>query len=1824
LAEFFNSAYSLVKGDIEILQDTITTLATEQGTIAIRELMDEQIQSCHTDNGRMYQWRIHLRPLFRMLMEQRVARSVILEVHLETIYNVLFGHNASRFGILFNFLIDLISKWQPPLVRAEDESKDELVEICTAILAKTVECNLQGLVNETVLPVINQLQNCVNDVNQIGCSSWVLKASNHMEYIQRRLRLAKEFEKSAASEAQLSTHAELLLHEDLLEALSDEGPSPCHDNNFDDITKIRILPTMSELLSIQEDCSLFHGPSQLHLPGIQGLIDRQFRLLREDKIGPLKELIQEDLIENQQYGVVARRPSRIMTNSYTVESLLDITCSRRSGLEIHLEIQQPDSVQDMTDKERKDWWSLSQRLELGTLVYFVERGTVIFCVVSGSTIRPNPPTSKVSSKKDEDSRIAGRQDLYSNKQFAYVNLNLADPNTSDLTVVLQAFKGGMSKQCFLVEFSGVLLPSFKPTLSALQQISTTLDLPFTDLLAPTMDGPTQIRISPPLYSTKPGFVFNLKCLTLDEDDMLFSSNDAINPLELCNRSNLDEGQAQAVLNALKRSLTLIQGPPGTGKSYTGEAIVKVLLANKEKAGLGPILCVCNTNHALDQFLEHLLHDGVERIIRIGSGSKSPILGRFNLHRVTKDIEHTHSERKVAYNHNTALTNAEDEITNYLKRLKDSVIEEEVMDYIQDQAAPFFDAIFGGTTVNREDIRSYFINWIEEGSPYEDQDKGLDSLEKLSPEMLSRSERSRLCAAWVSTVTSNLENKFVSIYSSYQKTKKAYETVAREGDLRVLHDADIVGITTTGLAKNFDMLRKLGAKVLLCEEAGEVLESHMLTALLPSVEHAILIGDHFQLRPHISNYKLSAANPERLEYPLDISLFERLVQPSRLVDIKLPFDMLEIQRRMHPSISRLIRDTMYYDLKDAQNVEGYPEVVGMGKRLFWFNHNILETQPEPSPDNPTGTSKTNDFEVEMVAGLVSHLVRQGVYKRGEIAVITPYLGQLDSLRKRLQNSFQIVLEEQDMDDLRKEGFDASPQVQEQSFGSCLRLATIDNFQGEEAKIVVISLVRSNLERQCGFLKTTNRINVLLSRAKHGMYIFGNAATYETVDMWSNVMRMLAEGGNIGESLQLQCPRHKETCIEISNPDDFVRLSPEAGCRAQCLRKLNCGHVCRRKCHPAPLHKAVKCLEPCSRFREGCGHGCPKLCGEPCEKICSAILEDTTIMLPCGHTLVAPQCWQTQAPSEFFCREYVEKTIPGCGHRVSVPCCQDVTQIDFTCQAICSELLPCGHTCTDTCANCQARKKGAKAGIASHGPCAQVCNQKYSACEHSCAQKCHPGMTCPPCEMPCEVECGHSKCPKKCSEPCTPCALPCLSVCPHSQCTMPCAGPCNWVPCSKRCCYVLDCGHQCPSLCGEVCPDAKYCQTCASEKIKATVVDNFNQRKYHTIDLDTDPCIIPDCGHIMTMSSMDDQLGMHDSTILLIGSSPKPMSETPIKTCPVCKGSLRNIARYGRLVRQGLLDESTKKFISQLHAETTSLEQRLINEQAQLDCSESEQDRKSIWRAGDLYLNSELSDQLIDMNDWIGNDRYQRIIELYMDIHAYKEQVWDEERKYWAVFDVVEHSRQARGMVDETNLNSPKIQTCGLILTEILLFRCYLIALGDFFRLRPETEKVDTTLHLCFDTALERCERLIMWAKESKYVRQETEGHFFYAKLVSLSVEAGLTPLPPIMTRTKDHIAEAMALTENPSRAYLRPQLQDVRVMLDYGFRLGGFYGQVSTEQQGAILLEIANQFDSAGRWFICAQGHAFATKDYDTPKGEVKCTECGAPVDGSQHLLIGEF
>ena len=92
--------------------------------------------------------------------------------------------------------------------------------------------------------------------------------------------------------------------------------------------------------------------------------------------------------------------------------------------------------------------------------------------------------------------------------------------------------------------------------------------------------------------------------------------------------HMDISQYGAFKAALTSEFVAIQGPPGTGKTYLGLRIAQVLLSNLNSE-LFPILVVCYTNHALDQFLEGILKY-TESIVRIGGRSQSEVLNEYNL------------------------------------------------------------------------------------------------------------------------------------------------------------------------------------------------------------------------------------------------------------------------------------------------------------------------------------------------------------------------------------------------------------------------------------------------------------------------------------------------------------------------------------------------------------------------------------------------------------------------------------------------------------------------------------------------------------------------------------------------------------------------------------------------------------------------------------------------------------------------------------------------------------------------------------------------------------------------------------------------------------------------------------------------------------------------------------------------------------------------------------------------------------------------------------------------------------------------------------------
>ena len=79
---------------------------------------------------------------------------------------------------------------------------------------------------------------------------------------------------------------------------------------------------------------------------------------------------------------------------------------------------------------------------------------------------------------------------------------------------------------------------------------------------------------------------------------------------------------------------------------------------------------------------------------------------------------------------------------------------------------------------------------------------------------------------------------------------------------------------------------------------------------------------------------------------------------------------------------------------------------------------------------------------------------------------------------------------------------------------------------------------------GLKRALCSINVLLSRAKHGMYIIGSADTIRKKNtMWRSVIERLDSDGCLGPALPLVCQNHPSTSSLIKNPEDFATVRPQ---------------------------------------------------------------------------------------------------------------------------------------------------------------------------------------------------------------------------------------------------------------------------------------------------------------------------------------------------------------------------------------------------------------------------------------------------------------------------------------------------------------------------------------------------------------------------------------------------------------------------------------------------------------------------------------------------------
>ena len=659
-------------------------------------------------------------------------------------------------------------------------------------------------------------------------------------------------------------------------------------------------------------------------------------------------------------------------------------------------------------------------------------------------------------------------------------------------------------------------------------------------------------------------------------------------------SSLDKSQWEALKHTLSSRLSIIQGPPGCGKTYMGKAIVKCLLEQDQEPTL-PILVLSYKNHSLDEFLKGVIQDFLpkNKVVRVGGESKEPILDACNLKKLRPTSPNSDSplkrviaEKEILINdlksqlktlrESTRLTwvdvlrnLSEEQLDSWLrgfssgpadldkiKRVKfkcqglrncllQSMDHLETVDMDMQHVAKLFhntcmawvpkgliertnDLCDGemkmGQDGDRQDKRENTDYKEEQDSPYIlsfgdlPQNFSTDpTLKNYKQNLWNLSPKKR--RLFLSTILAQKESEITHSLSqnSFNLLEELLEKEAElkgEQDVDILKSKKLVGMTITGASVHSALVQALRPSIVIVEEAGEVLEPHLLTALTPGLQHLILIGDHQQLRPIVQK--------DLLKFKFDVSMMERLINN------KFPHRTLAFQSRMRPEFSKLMTD-IYPKLQDnMEKVSKNEPLECITHSMFFWDHSTNETHD--------GSSHTNNEEMLRVTQLAMFLLLSGVQST-DITVLAAYKSQVTLIRNE---------------------FDRLTQLNPQLFLSWdeHRTNTIDAFQGDENKYIIISLVRSNLEGKIGFLRERNRRCVAQSRAKCGMYFVGDSKTLSSSkeSPWTVLIQGMAERGCIGRRIPLQCSRDNDK--EIKAVKDGKQL--EEVVRSMCVSWKPDGH------------------------------------------------------------------------------------------------------------------------------------------------------------------------------------------------------------------------------------------------------------------------------------------------------------------------------------------------------------------------------------------------------------------------------------------------------------------------------------------------------------------------------------------------------------------------------------------------------------------------------------------------------------------------------------------
>ncbi|MDY5872228.1 MAG: AAA domain-containing protein, partial [Candidatus Methanomethylophilaceae archaeon] len=342
-------------------------------------------------------------------------------------------------------------------------------------------------------------------------------------------------------------------------------------------------------------------------------------------------------------------------------------------------------------------------------------------------------------------------------------------------------------------------------------------------------------------------------------------------------------------------------------------------------------------------------------------------------------------------------------------------------------------------------------------------------------------------------------------TKYLRADGIVENDRDEYNPSLLKLVNIIGMTCTAKDRFIDedsksvKLNELNIDVVIIDEVSKVPFIELLQPILYG-KTVILVGDHKQLPPifteRVREEEMGKYDPQKVNEESE-RRYKRMYEESFFKTLfdKTPDSnkvMLNVQYRMHPDIMDAIN--VFYGGRlqfggNPASKDHHLTVPGArGRPVIEPSRHILFVDCKGRERQESGsTSFSNEVEAEVVRTLLNSIDKCCIYDRfgkpiGEVnrfndqrlsvGVICPYADQARLIRGRYSRSYR------SFNDSSEERF---------------MVKTVDDFQGDERDVIILSMVRTNPNSQ--FLSDFRRINVAASRARRLLIVVGNRQILE---------------------------------------------------------------------------------------------------------------------------------------------------------------------------------------------------------------------------------------------------------------------------------------------------------------------------------------------------------------------------------------------------------------------------------------------------------------------------------------------------------------------------------------------------------------------------------------------------------------------------------------------------------------------------------------------------------------------------------------------------------